>query len=196
MRDLHGHRHAAHQHDFVAPVELVGFARRERQRHIGLRRLPRVRPAPGPGVAPDGVIAAVVAQRPQLLEQPDQRQPFARRVPDVLRQQPVELRLPAPELGARLNLPLIRKRRLPRPQHLANRVARYLQVARDLLDRLALDQMLASYPADRLHNQHPPPPTSYRSRQPSRPRFRGSILDADPPAQGVKIARRNTPTPR
>src|ERR1700722_19951195 len=52
--------------------------------------------------------------------------------------------------------------------------------------------MLAPYPADRLHNQHPPPPASNQSRQPNSSSFRGSILDADPPAQGVKIARRNT----
>jgi len=37
----------------------------------------------------------------------------------VRRQQPVDLCLPTPELGAWLNLPLIRKRRLPRPKHLA-----------------------------------------------------------------------------
>src|SRR5476649_1365432 len=52
--------------------------------------------------------------------------------------------------------------------------------------------MLAPYPADRLHNQHPPPPASNQSRQPNSSSFMGSILDADPPAQGVKIARRNT----
>src|ERR1700758_3057519 len=151
-----------------------------------------MRPAPGPRVAPDGIIAAVIAQRSQLLEQADQRQPFAWCGSGVLRQQPVQLRLPAPDLGTRLNLPLIRERRPPRPQPLPNRVARSLQVARDLLDRPALDQMLASDPADRLHNQHSPPPTSNRSGQPTSHTFRGSILDADPPAQGVKIPRRNT----
>src|SRR5689334_14755044 len=52
--------------------------------------------------------------------------------------------------------------------------------------------MLASDPADRLHNQHPPPPTSNRGRQPTNHTFRGSILDADPPTQGVRIARRIT----
>src|SRR6516165_10517144 len=31
MRNLHGHRDAAHHNDLVAPIELVGFARRERQ---------------------------------------------------------------------------------------------------------------------------------------------------------------------
>ena len=52
VRDLHGHRHAAQHDDLVAPVELVGLARCERQRHIGGRRLPRMRPAPAPGVTP------------------------------------------------------------------------------------------------------------------------------------------------
>src|ERR1700686_571793 len=52
--------------------------------------------------------------------------------------------------------------------------------------------MFAPYPADRLHNQHPPPPASNQSRQSSRPEPRGSILDAGPPPQGVKVARRNT----
>jgi hypothetical protein len=33
---------------------------------------------------------------------------------------------------------------------------------------------------------------SNQSEQRNRPTFRGSILDADPPAQGVKIARRMT----
>ena len=35
MRDLDGDRHAVEQHDLVAPVELVGLARRKAQRHIG-----------------------------------------------------------------------------------------------------------------------------------------------------------------
>src|SRR3954463_574629 len=38
----------------------------------------------------------------------------------------------------------------------------------------------------------PPPPASNQSEQRIRPNGRGSILDADNPAQGVKIARRNT----
>ena len=45
VRDLHGHRHAVHHHDLVAPVELVGLARRERQRHKG--RPPSRSRAPG-----------------------------------------------------------------------------------------------------------------------------------------------------
>ncbi len=52
----------------------------------------------------------------------------------------------------------------------------------DLLDRLALDEVLAPYPGNCLHDQHPRPPASLQSRQRNRPTCRGSILDADPPA--------------
>src|SRR5438309_9112301 len=52
--------------------------------------------------------------------------------------------------------------------------------------------MLAPNPTNRLHCQHSPPPASNQSEQRIRPNGRGSILDADNPAQGVKIARRNT----
>src|SRR5271166_1650731 len=52
--------------------------------------------------------------------------------------------------------------------------------------------MLAPNPPNRLHCQHSPPPASNQSEQRIRPNGRGSILDADNPAQGVKIARRNT----
>src|SRR5579872_2872396 len=52
--------------------------------------------------------------------------------------------------------------------------------------------MLTPNPTDRLHNQHPRRPLRIKSGQPIRSGFRGSILDADPPAQGVKFARRNT----
>ena len=92
MRDLHRHRDAVQHDDLMAPVELVGFARREAQRHEGGRRhwlacsrLQRLR------VAPHGVIAALVAEIAQLLENPDQRQPLARRLVRVPRQQPIEI---------------------------------------------------------------------------------------------------------
>jgi hypothetical protein len=39
--------------------------------------------------------------------------------------------------------------------------------------------MLAPYPTDRLHNQHPPPPASRQSRQSNKPEIGGSILDAE-----------------
>ena len=193
MRDLHDRRHAVHHDDLVAPVELVGLARRERQRDESARRRTRVRLRPASRITADGVIAAFVAEPPQLLENPDQRQPLARRRFGVRRQQPIKFLFPSAQLRARLHLALIGKRRLLRPQNLPNRVAGQPQVAGDLLDRLALDKMLAPYPTDRLHNQHPPPPASRQSRQPNKPKIGGSILDADPPPQGVTFPRRITP---
>jgi hypothetical protein len=43
---------------------------------------------------------------------------------------------------------------LPRPQHLADRVPGHPEVPGDLLDRLALDEVLAPNPCNRLHDQH------------------------------------------
>src|SRR5205807_9585408 len=69
--------------------------------------------------------------------------------------------------------------------------------ARTILDRLAPDKVLTPDPADRLHNQHPPPP----ARVPKRVSLhitaqRGSKLDADHPSTGVNLPRRNTPSYR
>ena len=61
MSDLHDHRHAAQQDDFVAPVELVGFSRSKAQWHIGCsRRLPMLL-GPSPGITAHGIITAVIA---------------------------------------------------------------------------------------------------------------------------------------
>ena len=104
MRDLHGRRHAVDHDDLVAPVELVGLARREAQRHD--------RPPPSPAfsrrrqvgrIAPHRVVAALVAEAAQLLEHPDQRQPLAPRPRRVRRQQPVQLAPPRPDLRLRLH---------------------------------------------------------------------------------------------
>jgi hypothetical protein len=78
-----------------------------------------MRPAPVPAVTPNGIVATLVAQRPQFLENADQGQPFARCALDIVGQQPVDLNLPTAELGTWLNFPLIRERRLPRSKNLA-----------------------------------------------------------------------------
>jgi hypothetical protein len=92
-----------------------------------------------------------------------------------------------------VHYPHVRERGCSRSQNLAHRVARHLQLAHDLLNRLAPDKVLAPDPADRLHNQHPPPP----ARVPKRVSLhitaqRGSKLDADHPSTGVNLPRRNT----
>ena len=87
MGDLQSRRHAADQSDLVTPIELIGLARRERQRHIGARRLPRALLAPGPSVAANRVVPALIAEPPQLLEDPNERQPLARRLAVILQKQ-------------------------------------------------------------------------------------------------------------
>jgi hypothetical protein len=89
MRDLYGERRAVDQHDLVRPVELVGLTRRKAQRHIGFRHRRSALGTPPRRVTPDRVIAARVAQPAQLLEDPDQRQPLARRLCLITRQHPI-----------------------------------------------------------------------------------------------------------
>ena len=102
--DLHDHRHPVDQHDLVAPVELVGLARREGQRDKGVGRRLRLPTTPATAVAAHRVVPALVAERAQGLEHPDQGQPLTRRLRLVGSQQPIQLRLPAPQLRQRLDL--------------------------------------------------------------------------------------------
>ena len=103
---------ANEHHAAVADAQMPRPSRssspRPSQRSRGSSRIDRPRPArtsaaqrhlpsrwrsscrPGPRIAADGVIAAFVAGRPQLLENPDERQPLARRRLGVRRQQPIE----------------------------------------------------------------------------------------------------------
>ena len=155
MRDLHRHGDAVDQHDLVAPVELVGLARLEAQRHEG-RRSPRATLAPPDrSVSPDGVIPALVAEAAEVLVDPQQRHPLAA-VPRRIRgQQPIELVPPSAELRLGLNAALVFKRGLLRPQNLPDNLPRQLQLTADLLDRLSLNKMRTTDLGDRLHNQHP-----------------------------------------
>ena len=61
LGDLHDHRHAAQQHNFMVPVELVGFSRSKTQRDIGCsRRLPMLI-GPSPGITAHGIVTAIIA---------------------------------------------------------------------------------------------------------------------------------------
>jgi hypothetical protein len=136
MRDLHRRGHPVDQDDLMAPVELVGLARIEAQRHVGGSRRLAFRPRPRRGVAPDRVVAALVAERLKLLEDPDHRQPIALRLAGVLRQHPIELILPRPDLRLRLDAALVGELRRAGPDDPAHRVPRHAQFTADLLDRL------------------------------------------------------------
>ncbi|MGY2935968.1 hypothetical protein ACVWZ6_005570 [Bradyrhizobium sp. GM6.1] len=77
MGGLHHHRHAIEQDDLVAPVKLVSFSGRKAKRDVGSGRGLSALLAPSPGVAPHGVVTAVIAALTQLLEHPDQCQLLA-----------------------------------------------------------------------------------------------------------------------
>ena len=192
MGDLDRHRRAVEQHDLVAPVELVGFSGRKTQRHKRRGHTGRAIPAPGPGVAPDRIIAPLVIEARQLLEYPDQRQPLACRLPFVGQQQPVQLSLPRANPRQRLLLPFIGKTRLARSDDLAHCVARNMQLPRDLLDGLALHEICPTNPCNRIHALHPPTARQIQNRQ-SDQQIQGAKLDADYPHNRVNFARRNTP---
>jgi hypothetical protein len=73
MGDLDHCRYPVQHNDLVAPVELVGLARRKTQRHLGFRCRRTTSPAPSAGVAAHRVISACLAKAAQLLEEAYQR---------------------------------------------------------------------------------------------------------------------------
>ena len=174
MRDLHDRRHPVHHNDFVAPVELIGLARRRTlaaQRHPPSRlhstspsfahngEWRRSRGRSRAPVTPRKSGSGSVALAPALR---------------TFRTPTVDLKLLFPSskfLGAAAPTTLIRKRRVSSERmDLANRVAGQPQVACDLLDRLAVDmKCFTPYSTDRPpQTQHPPPPASCQSRQPNK----------------------------
>ena len=56
--------------------------------------------------------------------------------------------------------------------------------------------MLAPYPADRLHNQHPPPPAQNQSGQPNRTRLGGQFWTPIPRLRGSKLHAETQPEER
>src|SRR5260370_27797786 len=149
MRHLHGDRRAVDQHDLVAPVELISLARREAQGHKGFRRHRAALGAPSLCIAPDRIIAALVAEPAQLLEDPNQRQPLTRRFVLLRQQQPIKLI--APWINPRQWLPaaLVAKLGRLRPDHLAHDLPRHPKLAADRLDRLLLNEKRATDLCDR-----------------------------------------------
>ena len=158
VRRLHPGRRTRQTRVLVAPVELVGLAGIEDQRHKGLRRRQQPPPAPpGPGIAANRVIAALVAQRHKVFMNPQKRQPILACLLLVGLQLALKLFHPRPKLRHRLDLALVGVRGRIAPHHLAYRVLGDPQIPGDLLDRNAPHQMIPTDLRDRFHNQHLPP---------------------------------------
>ena|GEM_PF-3287838 len=155
MCDLHRDRRACDDHNLMAPVELVGLARLVIERHISLSGGGAAPLRPGLREATNGVIATLVAERPHLLEDPDQGQPFSGRLACVRAQKLLDLLLPGADPRQGLAGPLVAEFRLIRPKDLPHRVPRHVQLPRDLLHRPTLDVEGPPDPRDRIHPLHP-----------------------------------------
>lgn len=155
VSDLHRGRDPIDENDLMAPVELVSLARVEGQGDVcrGRNRPPFL--TSGCRIPPDGVVAAVIASGPQLLENPDQGQPFAFGLQGIRRKHLVQLIGPRPDLRQRLNGPLVSEFGGPGPDHLAHGIPRDPGLAADLLDLLLLLKIRPPDLRSRLHNQHP-----------------------------------------
>ena len=100
---------------------------------------------------PGGIVATFVAKAPKLLENTNQRQPFAPGTAGILREHLIEFGLPLPDLRLGLNRTLVDELRLYGTDNFADDHPRHLQLSAILLDRLLL---LKIHPADfrnRLH---------------------------------------------
>ena len=105
VRHLHLDRHAVEDHDLVAPVELIGLAWRERERHKRRRSCCRMLLAPALCVPANCVVAARIACfLLQLLEHPLRRQPLALGLARILFKQLIERLDKKPKLRQRLRL--------------------------------------------------------------------------------------------
>src|SRR5439155_2641241 len=95
---------------------------------------------------------------------------------------------PPAQLRPRLDVPVVRERRRPRPHHLADRIPRHAEIPSDLLDRLALEKIFTPNPANRLHRQHPPLPASDPTRAAHHASWQGGQLWTPiPPIRGSRL---------
>ena len=159
LRHLDRRRHAVKNDDLVAPVELIGFSRSKRQRHIGHCRRSTFAPRPILGVAPHVVVAALVTGQPQLLEDPLIGQPLALRLRHVVGQHRIQRRHKRAQQRQRLLLAHVAMfRRLCRSvgaDDVAHRVPRQVHLTRDRLDLLAMNEMRTPHLSNRVHRHHP-----------------------------------------
>jgi len=192
LRYPHGDR-ASDEDVLVAPVELVGLARGEGERHVGFGRGSTLSRRPSARMTADVVVAAAVAQQAQLLEHPLEGQALPLRPLRVGAEHRLELADVRPEPWQRLILaniaPLGRLLPLARPHDAAHRIARQLQLSRDRLDLASLHEVGAPYPADRVHRDHPPLAPCRRTHEETSATTRGWGQNCAPitPKQGSNL---------
>ena len=184
MGGLHDHRYAIEQDDFMAPVELIGFSRRKTQRDVSRSRGLHSPLLHRQALTAHGVVTTVIAAPAGLLEDPDQRQLLASGLGRIPCQQPVEFccpSVPASVAAGQHARTRMRSRPTSAP---SGTVFRDTFRSRAIsLIVLPLIQVLAPYPGNCLHDQHPRPPASITKQAAQHePTCRGSFLDADPPA--------------
>ena len=107
VRRLDRQRQARKRDRLVAPVELVGFPRREAHRHIGMHRNPDAFIAPSFDEPMHTVVGAVIAAPPQLLEQSLRRPAFPLRQLGFVLQNLRQNLDPIAKLGRGLNPALV-----------------------------------------------------------------------------------------
>jgi hypothetical protein len=103
MRHLDGRGDAAKHHDLVAPVELIGFARRETRRHVGIARSGAALALAGLRI-PTNRVEPFLLQR---LENANQVRPFATRQLLVHGKTLLQLLRPRPKLWPPLRVALM-----------------------------------------------------------------------------------------
>jgi hypothetical protein len=155
MRHLHLGRDAAHHDPFVAPVELERLARRKSQRDEGLGNTAMSPTPPSLRVTPDRIVAALVALAAKIVEDARQPETVALRALLVGRQhlrQPFDERA---ELRHRRLRPLVLEAGVTGAQNLPHRVAADAAIPADLLDALAVNEVVPPDLRRRLQRDHP-----------------------------------------
>ncbi len=194
MGDLNRRGRAADQHDLVASSRTGRPHRGEDERHEGGGGDGRARALPALGVAAHGVVAA-------LIPEPAQASKIRIRVSRSRGGLPafaVSIRSRWSRQGPSLGkaAPRARRRNAVAPERMTLRtVLRETCRSRtmSLIARPAGEEPRRMR-ANRVHALHPPPPVRSSRRAVCKSKLQGSELDADPPPQGVKVARRNTPS--
>ena len=157
MRHLHRRRHTVDHDDLVAPVELVGLARREDQRHDRLLlSLPRTPAQARRSGAPRRNRRHSRAR--ELLKHPDSvsrsRVGFCPLSPASAPAPPSS----APASAAAAPCGRTRTDAVSRPQNLANRVPRHRSSRAIALIVSPLHEVRAPNLPNRIHRNHPPRP--------------------------------------